>query len=65
MVFIAHQDAGCRSAVIYSIICSCRRCCINPKDYLTDLLGRLPTAKTRDIQDLLPANWKPPMNNAS
>jgi hypothetical protein len=38
---------------------SCRRHGINPLDYLTDVLARLPTAKIADIQNLLPANWKP------
>jgi transposase len=59
-LFIGHPDAGWRSAVIYSIIVSCRRRGINPQDYVTDLLGRLVTAKTSDIQDLMPASWKPP-----
>jgi hypothetical protein len=53
------------SAVIYSIIMSCRRRGINPQDYLTDVLRRLPTAKTSDIQDLVPANWKAPTLQSS
>lgn len=59
-LFIGHPDAGWRSAVIYSIMVSCRRRGINPQDYLTDVLRRLPTAKTSNIHDLLPAHWKPP-----
>jgi transposase len=59
-LFIGHPDAGWRSAVVYSIIVSCRRRGINPQDYLTDVLRRLPMARTNDIQDLMPANWKPP-----
>jgi len=57
-LFIGHPDAGWRSAVIYSILVSCRRRGINPQDYLTDVLARLPSAKTSDIHDLLPANWQ-------
>ena len=64
-LFIGHPDAGWRSAVIYSIIVSCRRRGINPQDYATDVLQRLPTAKTSDIQNLLPANWKKPPTAAS
>jgi transposase len=64
-LFIGHPDAGWRSAVIYSIIVSCRRRGLNPQDFLTDVLGRLPTAKTSNIQDLLPANWKPPTDDSS
>jgi transposase len=58
-LFIGHPDAGWRSAVIYSIIASCRRRSINPQDYLTDVLSRLPSMKIGDIKSLLPANWKP------
>ncbi len=59
-LFIGHPDAGWRSAVVYSIIVSCRRRGLNPQDYVTDVLRRLPMAKTSYIQDLMPANWKPP-----
>src|SRR5207249_2975358 len=41
-LFIGHPDAGWRSAVIYSVLVSCRRRGINPQDYLTDILARLP-----------------------
>ncbi len=60
-LFLGHPEAGWRSAVIYSIIVSCRRRGINPQDYGTDVLRRLPTIKTGDIQDLIPANWKSPI----
>ena len=59
-LFIGHPDAGWRSAVIYSIIVSCRRRGINPQDYLTDVLRRLPEEKINRIEELLPGNWKPP-----
>jgi transposase len=59
-LFIGHPDAGWRSAVIYSILASCRRREINPEDYLTDVLRRLPGHKINRIDELLPANWKPP-----
>jgi hypothetical protein len=57
-LFIGHPDAGWRSAVIYSIIVSCRRRGINPQDYLTDVLSRLPSMKITEIASLLPGNWK-------
>jgi hypothetical protein len=58
-LFIGHPDAGWRSAVAYSIVVSCRRRGINPQDYLTDVLRRLPTAKITEIDALTPAHWKP------
>ena len=64
-LFIGHPDAGWRSAVIYSILISCRRRGLNPQEYLTDVLARLPSLKITQIQDLLPAHWKPPSGNTS
>jgi transposase len=58
-LFIGHPDAGWRSAVIYSIIVSCRRRGINPQDYLIDVLRRLPGQKINRIEELLPGNWEP------
>jgi len=64
-LFIGHPNAGWRSAVIYSIIASCRRRGINPQDYLTDVLRRLPEQKINRIDELLPGNWKPPTPETS
>ncbi len=64
-LFIGHPDAGWRSAVIYSIIGSCRRRGINPQDYLTDVLSRLPQITINRIGEFTPANWKPPSANTS
>jgi transposase len=58
-LFIGHPDAGWRSAVIYTIIQSCRRRGINPQDYLTDVLERLPSMKNHEVHQLLPSRWKP------
>lgn len=58
-LFIGHPDAGWRSAVAYTLIVSCRRRGINPQDYLTDILRRLPTTKITDIRTLMPAHWQP------
>jgi transposase len=55
-LFIGHPEAGWRSAVIYSIIVSCRRRGINPQEYLTDVLLRLPGQKINRIEELLPGN---------
>lgn len=59
-LFIGHPEAGWRSAVIYSLIISCRRRGINPQAYLTDVLRRLPGLNITQIGELLPENWHPP-----
>jgi len=64
-LFIGHPDAGWRSAVIYSIVQSCRRRGIDPQEYLTDVLGRMPAMKNTEIDALLPANWQAARTKAS
>jgi transposase len=64
-LFIGHPQAGWRSAVIYSIIQSCRRRKIDPQVYLTDVLRRLPGMKNTEIDCLLPECWKPTTLNSS
>jgi len=54
-LFIGHPQAGWRSAVIYSMLISCRRRGLNPQEYLSDILARLPPIKITQISDLLPA----------
>ena len=58
-LFIGHPEAGWRSAVIYSIVVSCQRRGIDPAQYLTDVLRRLPAMKQSELPTLLPHNWKP------
>ena len=58
-LFIGHPGAGWRSAVIYTIIQSCRRRGINPQEYLTDVLRRLPSLTNHQVHELLPSRWRP------
>jgi transposase len=58
-LFIGHPEAGWRSAVIYSVIVSCRRRGIEPWEYLRDVLQRLPSMKQSELPTLLPRCWKP------
>ena len=58
-LFIGHPEAGERSAILYSIIASCRRHGIEPHAYLRDVLSRLPTMTNQDdLTVLLPSQWK-------
>jgi hypothetical protein len=58
-LFIGHPEAGWRSAVIYSVIVSCRRRGIDPWEYVRDVLKRLPAMKQSEVPTLLPRCWKP------
>jgi transposase len=53
-LFFGDADAGERSAIIYSIIASCRRHGIEPYTYLHDILRRLPSMTNRQIKDIVP-----------
>jgi transposase len=56
-LFVGHPEAGQRSAVIYSVLGSCRRHGVNPAQYLRDVFERLPKAKTSEVKTLTPAAW--------
>jgi transposase len=56
-LFIGEAAAGERSAILYTIIESCRRRGIDPFAYLRDVFTRLPTATNREIKDLVPEAW--------
>ncbi len=59
-LFIGHPDAGQRSAIIYSIVVSCKRHGKDPNAYLRDVLSRLPRMSNQDdLEQLTPAKWQP------
>jgi hypothetical protein len=59
-LFVGHPEAGDRSAVIYSIIVSCKRHGKDPFLYLRDVLSKLPKMTSKDdLTPLLPGKWQP------
>jgi transposase len=65
-LFIGHPDAGRRSAILYSLVLSCKRHGKDPLAYLRDVLSRLPAMSNHDDLDpLLPSNWTPPTAKAT
>ena len=56
-LFVGYPEAGERSAVIYTLLGSCRRHGLNPFDYLKDLFTRLPAAKITAIKQFTPSVW--------
>jgi transposase len=57
-LFIGEADAGQRSAIIYTLIESCRRRGLDPFAYLRDVLTRLPNMTNRQIPEVTPAAWQ-------
>jgi len=56
-MFIGHPEAGDRSAILYTLLESCKRRGINPRDYLQDVLSRIPAMTSQQTLSLTPANW--------
>ena len=52
-----YATTGQRSAIIYTVIESCRRRGLDPLAYLCDVLTRLPNMTNHQIPDVLPAAW--------
>jgi transposase len=64
-LFFGDAEAGERSAIIYSIIESCRRHGIEAYTYLHDVLTRLPSMTNRQIKDVVPKAWAEARRNTA
>ena len=56
-LFAGNHDAAIRAAIVYSLFSSCKAASIEPREWLEDILVRLP-AYTGDLGVLLPCNWQ-------
>ena len=56
-LFIGREDAGEKSAILYTLVENSRRLGINPRDYFEDVLTRLPGMLASEAASLTPANW--------
>lgn len=57
-MFSGSHEGAQRSAMIYSFLGSCKMNDVNSKEWLADVLLRLPDTKTSELINLLPNNWK-------
>jgi len=58
-MFCGNDQAAERTAIIYSLLGSCKMAGINPTAWLTDVLTRIPDHSILRLGELLPENWKP------
>jgi len=56
-LFFGEARAGERSAVLYTIIESCRRRGIDPFAYLREVFTRLPSMTNWQVKDITPEAW--------
>ncbi len=58
-LFAGSHEAAQRSAVLYSLLGTCKLHDVNPFVWLKDVLQRISTHHINKIADLLPHNWQP------
>jgi hypothetical protein len=56
-LFVGEADAGQRSAIIYTVIETCRRRGLNPYQYLREVLSRLPNMTNHQIPEVIRTAW--------
>lgn len=56
-LFIGAAEAGQRSAILYTVVESCRRRGLDPYAYLRDVLTRLPRMTNRQTHEVTPEAW--------
>jgi hypothetical protein len=53
-MFCGNHEAAKRTAIIYSLLGTCKINNVNPTEWLTDVLNRIPDCKINDLYKLLP-----------
>ena len=60
-LFCGNHEAAENAAIMYSLLGCCKACDVNPRQWLTDVLTRIPAYNndySRDLAELLPHKWK-------
>jgi transposase len=58
-LFCQNHEAAGRTAVIYSLLGTCKIWGVNPTLWLTDVLARIQDHSVQKLDELLPDNWVP------
>jgi transposase len=58
-LFAGSDRGGQRAAVLYSLIVTAKLNDVDPQAWLADVLARIADHPARDIDELLPWNWRP------
>ena len=57
-LFVGSDRGGHGAAILLSLVQTCRRLKINPREYLEDVMRRIMSYPANQIKELLPQNWK-------
>ncbi len=58
-LFAGSHRAAQNAAMLYSFLGTCKINNVNPYEWMTDVLNRIPTHPVNKLEELLPNNWKP------
>jgi transposase len=61
-LFCGSHEAAKRTAMLYSLLGTCKLHGVNPLTWLKNILERLPSHPIKNIKDLLPHRWEPTKN---
>lgn len=64
-LFCGSHQAAQRTAMLYSLLGTCKMNGVNPSDWLKDVLERIPAHPINRIRELLPHNWRPTQSPAA
>jgi transposase len=60
-LFCGNHRAAANTAIICSLLASCKGVGVNPREWLNDVIAKLPyycqPGKTKNLKELLPAHW--------
>jgi transposase len=56
-LFVGSEEGGEASAVVLSLVQTCRGLSINPREYLEDVMRRLMSHSANKLHELLPDHW--------
>lgn len=56
-MFCQNHESAARTAIIYSLLGTCRACGVNPTAWLTDVLDRIQDHSVLRLNELLPDRW--------
>ncbi len=57
-LFAGSHQAAVRAAAIYTLVANAKLCQVEPFAYLRDILTRIANHPFKDLDQLLPCNWK-------
>jgi len=57
-MFCGNHEAANRTAIIYSLLGTCKINNVNPTEWLTDVFNRIQDCKMNDLHQLMPDNWR-------